>query len=225
MPNPSFETRECVNPDCAFRFPISSDSKLGDRCPRCGSQTRPVECAYPPARVPEDLPTPGGPPVEAILDNIRSAWNVGAMFRTADGAGLARLHLCGVTPTPGNPKTAKTALGAERNVPWSYYPNAVVAAQNLVSHGLRLWALEGGPASTSIFDIGDISPAPLALVVGNEVSGVDPQVLAMCDRVVFIPMQGFKRSLNVAIAFGVAVYTLRYNHTEIIDGLVVKKRG
>lgn len=159
--------------------------------------------------------TPSGPEVEALLDNIRSTFNVGAMFRTADGAGIRRLHLCGITSRPDNPKVAsriaKTALGAEQTVPWQAHNNILDAAQDLKAGGMRLWALEGGPRAESLFSsAGDLPGAPILLVVGNELSGVDPEVLDLCERVVAIPMQGYKRSLNVAIAFGVAAYFLRY---------------
>jgi tRNA G18 (ribose-2'-O)-methylase SpoU len=152
-----------------------------------------------------------GPIVEALLDNIRSAWNVGAMFRTADGAGLRRLHLCGVTPTPDNPKISKTALGAEFAVPWIFQPDGLQTACDLKSQGYRLWGLEGGEDAISIFKAAQgLDHRPVALVVGNEVAGIDPGILAECECVVAIPMQGFKRSLNVAIAFAIAAYSLRF---------------
>jgi tRNA G18 (ribose-2'-O)-methylase SpoU len=147
-----------------------------------------------------------------LLDNIRSAWNVGSMLRSADGAGVRRVHLCGISPTPDNPKTFKTALGAETAVYWSYHPNSLNAANALKSQGLRLWALEGGPGATSIFQaVRTLDSRPIALVVGNEVSGIDPELLSSCEQVVSIPMAGYKRSLNVAIAFGIAVYILRFS--------------
>jgi tRNA G18 (ribose-2'-O)-methylase SpoU len=149
------------------------------------------------------------------LDNIRSTFNVGAMFRTADGAGVRCLRLAGMTPTPSNPRTAKTALGAEFKVPWSYFPNGLAAAQEMKARGLTLWALEGGEDTIPIFDaVQTLSQAPIGLVVGNEVSGVDPAILSICDRIVHIPMQGYKRSLNVSIAFGIAVYLIRYTQSK-----------
>jgi 23S rRNA (guanosine2251-2'-O)-methyltransferase len=96
-------------------------------------------------------------------------------------------------------------------VPWTQHLNALDAAQALKDQGLRLWALEGGPQAQSLFSCAaDLPGAPILLVVGSEVSGVDPGLLALCERVVAIPMQGSKRSLNVSIAFGVAAYFLRY---------------
>jgi tRNA G18 (ribose-2'-O)-methylase SpoU len=159
-------------------------------------------------------PQPGqdeGRLVAALLDNIRSTFNVGAMFRTADGAGLRRLHLGGISATPDNPKVAKTALGAEAVVPWRYFRNGLDAARDLQARGYRLWALESSPRSQPLFHaLPQDEGAPIAFVVGNEKAGVDPGILALCERHVHIPMQGAKESLNVAIAFGVAAYFLRF---------------
>jgi tRNA G18 (ribose-2'-O)-methylase SpoU len=154
---------------------------------------------------------PGGPKIVALLDNIRSLRNVGSMFRTADGVGVAHMHLGGVTPTPDHPGLAKTALGAERTVPWTYHADSVQAAVGLRSQGQRLWALEGGSRSRSIFDVmGELAGPTVALVLGHEVAGIDPRILEVCDRVVRLPMVGIKGSLNVSVALGVAAFALRY---------------
>lgn len=149
--------------------------------------------------------------LETLLDNIRSGWNVGAMFRTADGLGGGRLHLCGITPTPDHAQVAKTALGAEKSVPWVYASNAVQHCYVLRQQGYPIWALEDCPKAEVIFDLrlGDEMNEPTLLVVGNEVTGVDPEILAICERVLAIPMLGSKRSLNVAVAYGIALSTLR----------------
>jgi tRNA G18 (ribose-2'-O)-methylase SpoU len=131
------------------------------------------------------------------------------MFRTADGAGVQHMHLGGVTPTPAHPKLAKTALGAERTVPWTHYPDATVAAAALVAAGKPLWALEGGPRSQSLFAGVELS-GPVVLVCGHEVSGVDPRILDLCERVIHLPMLGTKDSLNVSVALGIAAYALRF---------------
>ena len=146
-----------------------------------------------------------------MLDNIRSTYNVGSMFRTADGAGVAHVHLCGITALPDHPRIAKTALGAEKAVPWTYYRNGVDAAVSLKARGYYLWALESGPRSESLFAAA-VEPdgRPILLVVGNERVGVDPGILAYCERVFALPMQGQKESLNAAVAFGIAVYALRF---------------
>jgi tRNA G18 (ribose-2'-O)-methylase SpoU len=131
------------------------------------------------------------------------------MFRTSDGAGVKKLYVCGITPTPEHPKMVKTGLGAEWSVPWSYHTNALAVVKELKEKGYVVYALESTETSISLFDLAlRDSNQPLALVVGNEVTGVDPDILALCDKVVHIPMLGYKHSLNVSIAFGIAVYHL-----------------
>ncbi|HZD09953.1 MAG TPA: RNA methyltransferase [Candidatus Binatia bacterium] len=209
-----FQMRQCQNEACRFRFPVTADTQHGWQCPECGARTVFVSESFA-ASHPNVVVEDEGPPVEALLDNIRSVFNVGAMFRTADGAGLRRLHLCGITATPEHPKVAKTALGAECTTPWSRYTNALDAAQLLQSQGAQLWALERQTGSESLFAANpSAAKAPIVLVVGNELAGVDPQLLQRCDRILHIPMAGVKESLNVAIAFGVAAYYLRHARRE-----------
>jgi len=210
VPLQRYQVLECTNPACRLRYPVDLGLLKRVSCPRCGAPARAAGGEFANQKQLPNTPAPGGPEVEALLDNIRSTFNVGAMFRTADGAGLRRLHLCGITPPPGNPGIAKTSLGAERAVAWEYHPNALEAAQALKAGGLRVWALEGTAQSQSLFDLPDLQGPPVLLVVGNELSGVDPGVLALCDKVIAIPMQGAKHSLNVAIAFAVAIYFLRF---------------
>jgi tRNA G18 (ribose-2'-O)-methylase SpoU len=147
-------------------------------------------------------------PFAALLDNVRSTFNVGSIFRSADGAGLHHLYLCGVTPTPAHPKLAKTALGAERTVSYSHHKNAIELGQRLYDYNHTLWALETTASALSIFDV-EPPPLPFVLVVGSEVVGVDPDLLKLCQRCISIPMVGRKQSLNVATAFGIAAVLLR----------------
>ena len=144
-------------------------------------------------------------PVVGVLDNIRSAYNVGSMFRTAECAYISELVLCGITPRPAHPGVRKTALGAADLVPWRYFEDITEAVSLLRGEGYRIAALEVTPRSTPIQEV---HPAhfPLALVVGNEVTGVHPHILRTADLVWEIPQYGAKESLNVAVAFGVAVY-------------------
>jgi tRNA G18 (ribose-2'-O)-methylase SpoU len=210
-PDAIFEIRRCTRPGCGLRFSMVKDDPRGLRCPACRALTEPVEAAYSRMTIPSQ-PLPRETPVlEVLLDNVRSAWNVGSMLRTADGAGVRRVHLCGVSATPDNPKVAKTALGAEMSLPWQYHRDGVAAARQLKEYGNRLWALEGGPRAEDLFAYPEKLPGePLVLVVGNELAGVDPGILDLCERVVSLPMQGVKGSLNVAVAFGIAVYYLRF---------------
>jgi len=142
----------------------------------------------------------------AILDDVRSQWNVGAILRTADGAGFAGLSLAGITPVPPNRIIAKVALGAERFVPWRYHASVVEAALERARDGYELVALEQTRDALSVFDF---EPArKTALLLGNEVVGASAEALALCAKRVAIPMAGRKASLNVAVAFGIAAFAL-----------------
>lgn len=151
--------------------------------------------------------SPALAPVYALLDGIRSAWNVGSMFRTADAAGLAGLYLCGVTPTPPRPDLEKTALGASLTVPWTYWEDSGAAIRHLQSRGVQVVALELVPGAVP-YDRFPYRP-PVCFVVGHEVRGVQPELLALVDGAVAIPMWGAKHSLNVAVSFGVMAYGVR----------------
>ncbi len=214
---PPYNIRQCKNPQCRFRFPAAPSGASHVFCPFCGWETEIVYHSSP-AAVHETIDRPSEieyPAVEALLDNIRSTYNVGSIFRAADGAGLRYLHLCGITPTPENPKVAKTALGAEKNIRWNYSRNSVITARGLKDCGFRVVCLEAAPGARSIFDLDyPLTENPILLVVGNEVNGVDPDLLAISDQVVRIPMQGNKESLNVALAFGIAAYTLRFSYRK-----------
>lgn len=200
-----------MKPTCGFRFPVSPNDGEFHQCPKCGAPAKIVHLPYTAQRIKRPNLPDNLLEVEALLDNIRSTFNVGSMFRTADGAGLNRLHLCGITPTPDHPKIAKTALGSEQIVPWVQHWNALTAAKDLIASGYRLWALEGGVKAQPIFDTFEHLPGgPIVLVVGNEVTGVDPGVLDLCERTILIPMLGEKESLNVATAFGIAVYFIKF---------------
>lgn len=203
-----YEIRQCIEPECGFRFPAAQGQAPLDRCPWCGGVTTVVhhlsfasEQAAPPLNA-------GVLPFAALLDNVRSAFNVGSIFRSADGAGLHHLYLCGVTPTPAHPKLVKTALGAERFISHSHHKSAIELGQKLCNQGHTLWALETIASAQSIFDV-EAPPLPFVLVVGSEVVGVDPDLLKLCQRCISIPMTGRKQSLNVATAFGIAAVLLR----------------
>lgn len=145
-------------------------------------------------------------PVHAVLDNIRSAFNTGSMFRTADAAGIVHLHLCGMTAMPPNYKLLKTALGAVDYVPWTYYKRTSDALRVLRLRGMAIVAIETAPEAASLFDVD--WQMPCAVVFGNEVGGISADVLSECDTVVSIPMTGFKNTINVATAFGIVTYEL-----------------
>ena len=146
-----------------------------------------------------------------ILDNIRSRENVGSIFRTADGVGISKVYLCGITPRPPHPKISKTALGADTFVPWEYYKQTWRLMEKLKKEGYQIVALEKTKSAKNIFKF---KPKfPLALVVGNEVKGLGREILKQATNTVYIRMHGQKESLNVAVAFGVAVYTIVHNRS------------
>jgi tRNA G18 (ribose-2'-O)-methylase SpoU len=145
-------------------------------------------------------------PVAALLDNIRSFYNVGSIFRAADAAGIARLFLCGITPAPPHASIRKTALGADERVPFEHHGNAYATLARLRLAGYRAAAIETGDTSLDLFDWQP--DFPLVLVFGNEVEGVSQPLLDLCDVRVSLPMHGIKRSLNVSTAAGIVFYEL-----------------
>ncbi len=200
--------------ECGLRYVEAPwQAWRGRRCPHCGGPAAAAAVVASSEPEMESAPAPSpasGPRLAVLLDNLRSAYNVGAAFRTADGAGVAHLYLGGMTPAPPHRGIAKTALGAERHVPWSRHPNGVRLAAALQAEGWVLWALEAVPEAVPLgWLLAREVPERLLLVVGNEVAGVDPALLARADAVVSLPMQGFKRSLNVASALAAALYAVR----------------
>jgi 23S rRNA (guanosine2251-2'-O)-methyltransferase len=145
-------------------------------------------------------------PVALLLDNIRSLYNVGAFFRTADGGGVERLYLTGITGRPPNKAISKTALGAEQAVTWEYECDPVPLAGRLRERGYEIAAVETSAHSVDLFDW--VPVFPVCLLFGNEVEGIRPELLDLCDTYVRIPMLGGKHSLNVATAGGVVTYEL-----------------
>jgi len=206
-----FEMRQCSNLDCGLRMPVDLDIHRGAFCPLCGAPlmrgSTPFEhqVIYHQKNLQNKF--------LVLLDNIRSAYNVGAIFRTADGAGVDHLYLCGITPNPGDtPSIAKTALGAEHHISWSAHPNALTLAEDLKEKGCQLLALESTPEAEPLdrFDVRAKSEQSLLLIVGNERAGVDPGLIDLCNAVLALPMAGGKTSLNVGVAFGIAAYWLTY---------------
>jgi tRNA G18 (ribose-2'-O)-methylase SpoU len=154
-------------------------------------------------------------PVAVLLDNVRSMYNVGAFFRTADAAGCEKLYLCGITGRPPKPAIAKTALGAEDTVAWEHDADATIAIRQLRERRYEIAAIETSVHSVDLFDW---TPAfPVCLVFGHEVDGIRPELLALCDTHVRIPMLGRKHSLNVATAGGVVIYELLRKYRRMFE--------
>jgi tRNA G18 (ribose-2'-O)-methylase SpoU len=146
-------------------------------------------------------------PVCVVLNNIRSLHNVGTVFRTADGAGVEKIWLCGITGYPPQSGIAKTALGSEDHVSWEYRENVLELVKELKDQGYQIVLLEQmkGSVAHDVFK----PHFPLCLVVGNEVDGVTGNLQSLADAAIEIEMDGIKNSLNVAVAFGISVYQLR----------------
>ena len=202
----------CQRDGCRTVFELPAE-RLGRsaNCPVCGNRmtARPVEVDELLRRQQERISGGQGDPMRrlpfvVLVDNVRSLWNVGSMFRTADACGVHRIVLAGITGCPPRTEISKTALGAERAVAWSYRADPLEALMELHEEGYHAVALENGPQVCGI-DRFDWPERP-CLVVGNEVAGVSSLVLEACERKVSIPMYGVKSTLNVAVAFGIAAH-------------------
>jgi len=209
MPAQYYEIRLCSS--CGLRYPLVEDHPFGTRCPSCLGET---ECVR---REQHGHESPNirdkrskGSGLGVLLDNIRSAWNVGAIFRTADGLGASKLYLCGITPTPENDSVRKISLGAEESLAWEYFRDGRRTAMKLKAEGCGLIALEQDVRAVSLENSQIVDSQTPVLILGNEVTGVDPDVLDLCDQIVHIPMAGQKNSFNVEVAFGIAAYQLLY---------------
>ena len=155
-------------------------------------------------------------PVYIVLNSIRSNYNVGSIFRTSDGAMIEKLYLCGYTPYPPKKEIMKTALGATESVKWEYVKDPKEVIHYLRSEGIKIGALELTDSSFPYYQLTkDIFP--LALVIGNEITGVSQELLDICDFSIEIPQYGIKQSLNVAVAYGVALFELRKMYDRSIN--------
>ena len=162
-------------------------------------------------------------PVSMLLDNVRSLYNVGAFFRTADGAAIERLILCGITGRPPKNALTKTALGAEETVSWEYRPDPVAALKDLHARGYEIAAIETSLRSVDLFDW---KPAfPVCVVFGHEVDGIRPDAMALCDTHIRIPMLGVKHSLNVATAAGIVAYELLRKYRRLMESAHLNARA
>lgn len=147
-------------------------------------------------------------PLIVILDNVRSMYNVGSVFRTADAFRIEALYLCGITSCPPHPEIHKTALGAEDAVDWVYCKNAVEAVKSLQQQGYEVLAIEQVEGSTLLQDFVPGDGKKYAIVLGNEVKGVGQEVIDCCDGCLEIPQFGTKHSLNVSTTAGIVMWEL-----------------
>lgn len=142
-----------------------------------------------------------------LAHNIRSLWNVGSLFRTADAMNVNKIYLTGYTATPPRREISKTAIGAEEWVSWNHSPEPFDIIDTLKSEGWTIVGLELTPEATTISDYN--APEKVCLVIGHEITGVPQELLSLCDNIVSIPMHGKKESLNVSVAAGIALHHLR----------------
>ena len=147
-------------------------------------------------------------PVTIVLDNVRSAQNVGSFFRTADAFGIEHIALCGISCTPPNREIHKTALGAELSVAWSYHATTMECVEKLRMEGYRIIAIEQIEDSTMLDKFAAQSGEKYALIFGNEVEGVDQAIADIVDGAIEIPQIGIKHSLNVSVSAGILMWEM-----------------
>lgn len=191
---------ECSNPECGLRFPHHAE--FNGRCPKCLGGLSVKEKIFVPDE--NQKPIPHELPLAVILDNIRSGFNVGAILRTSECFGVKMIGLGGITPGIDDTSVSKTSLGAENNIEIHGSNQTLELVHIFKNKGYQIWALEITPEAENLFDL-VIPPVKIALVVGNERCGIDPQILKAADRIILIPMAGVKRSLNVEVSLGVAL--------------------
>lgn len=147
-------------------------------------------------------------PVVVVLENIRSAYNVGSVFRTADAFLLEAIYICGYTAFPPHKEIKKTALGADETVHWKHFKNIGEALQELKKQGYVVYAVEQAQNSLKLQDVNLHPDTKIAVVLGNEVTGVEQATIGQCDGCIEIPQLGMKHSLNVSVAAGVVLWEL-----------------
>ncbi len=207
---------ECQNPECGLRMPTNLSVTIVEICPFCKNVMKPVGEPFQNAIPAQSSDGSDSPIIHILLDNLRSVFNVGSIFRTANGASVAHVYCCGTTPTPEHPKFIKSGLGAHETVSWSYSRNGLTTVKSAMTQGFQVISLEVSGNSTSIFGLSQHSVynEKVLLVVGNEVSGIDPEILALSEYRIHVPMLGTKTSLNVSIAAAIAMYVYRFKLTS-----------
>ena len=145
-------------------------------------------------------------PLVIVLDNVRSAHNVGSVFRTSDAFLVEKICLCGITPTPPHKEIRKTALGASESVNWQYYANSMECIQELTTCGYHIISIEQADKAIMLHDFNPKKNMKYALVLGNEVKGVDQSIVSASNTVIEIPQYGTKHSLNISVSSGVVIW-------------------
>ena len=146
-------------------------------------------------------------PITIVLDNVRSALNVGSVFRTSDAFLIENIILCGITATPPNKEIRKAALGSTDSVNWKYIKNTTDAVKQLIKDGYHVVGIEQADKSTQLNEF-ELPKKPIAIILGNEVNGVEQEVINLCNEVIEIPQFGTKHSLNIAVTTGIVIWDL-----------------
>lgn len=154
----------------------------------------------------EEFKTAEKLPLIVVLDHVRSLYNVGSVFRSSDAFRVASVYLCGITATPPQVEIHKTALGAEDSVNWVYYERTQDAVEHLKAEGYEVWAVEQVEGSIMLQDFQPDKAKKYAIILGNEVTGVQQEVVDQCDGCIEIPQFGTKHSLNVSVTAGILVW-------------------
>lgn len=157
---------------------------------------------------PEEFKAQTKIPLVVVLDNVRSLHNVGSVFRTGDAFLIEAVYLCGITSTPPHAEIHKTALGAENTVEWRYFENAHDAVNELKTQGYTVLAIEQAEGSTMLTDLELEKTRKYAVILGNEVKGVQQSVVDICDACIEIPQFGTKHSLNVSVTGGIIIWEM-----------------
>ena len=200
--------RECTSPSCGFRYPDIEITHSIVPCPCCGKNAEIIHSI--------DLTESSNPStannvqtknIICVLDNIRSVYNVGSLFRTMAGFGIAEAILGGITPTPLHKSFRKTSMGAEDDMHWHSVNNAYQLCQSLKDDGYHLIALETNTEAKSInlYERPDADKS-IVFIVGNEITGIDPSILKNSDQILSIPIKGRNKSYNVTVALGIGLY-------------------
>ena len=150
--------------------------------------------------------------IKLVVDNLRSVFNVGSLFRIAECLGISEIILCGISPDPDHPNMAKTALGTTERIAWRHIDQTKDAILELKDKSYKIFALETAEPSASVYE--SSFELPMALVVGNEALGIDPQILKICDAIVHLPVLGWKNSLNVSVAAAITLYQIVFGATN-----------
>jgi tRNA G18 (ribose-2'-O)-methylase SpoU len=146
-------------------------------------------------------------PITIVLDNVRSSLNVGSVFRTSDAFLIEKIILCGITPTPPNKDIRKSALGSTNSVDWDYENNTIDAVLKLKKNNYQIIGVEQVKESTMLNNF-NISKDPIAIIFGNEVDGVNNDVINLCNEIIEIPQFGTKHSLNISVSSGIVIWEL-----------------